>query len=363
MKPVSRRKKVCFYVSDISEFGGIGRVTRIIAEHLSCESDVYILTLNCANEVSLPFLKSPIRVQYSHRVRLLSVFVHCVRDVRHFLKQNKIDILVSCTEMLSPVCWFAAVGTGVSVVCWFHSNANVFNEFRFQRFCRFFAAKTSSAIVTLTPQMLKVVLSKYNSKRVNCIPNPVDPVLLKPIVYKSTSKRIISVGRLCYAKNFELLVEIAAVLLKKHPDWSWDIFGEGSHRNAIEQLIDNLGIRSQLHLCGAVEDIYSRYSDYAFQVMTSRYEGFPMTLLEGMACGLPLISFDVNAGPRMIIENGVNGFLVSACNKEAMIKAVDELICNGALREKFSSENAIRRFKFDIVEITKKWLDMFNALT
>lgn len=357
-----KRKKICFYVSDISEFGGIGRVTRIMAKQLASCSDVFIVTLNCVNEVRLSFLASPLRTQYDYPVHLSSVFFHCIRDVHTFLRQNNIEFLVSGNEMLSPVCRLAAIGTGAKVICWFHSNADVYNEYRFQRFCRFFAAKTSNVIVTLTPYMTDIVSSRYKPARVCCIPNPIDPVLLKEIRYNETSKRIISVGRLCYAKNFEQLVRIAAIVLKAYPDWSWDIFGEGSHRETIENLIVEFGLEDRLRLCGAVKEIYSIYPNYAFQVMTSRYEGFPMTLLEGMSCGLPLVSFDVIAGPRMIIKNNVNGFLVPPGDIETMVERITELICNRDLRKNFSKENSVIRHEFDVAKTADKWLEMFNVL-
>ena len=181
--------------------------------------------------------------------------------------------------------------------------------------------------------------------------------------YNPHSQKIISVGRLSYPKNFELLIEIASEVFKRHPDWSWDIYGEGELHGELQSKIDAYHLQGQVVLKGQVSDIYDRYEDYAFMVMTSRYEGFPMTLLEGEACGLPMVSFDIKSGPNEIIVDGKNGFLVPSSNKQAMLQKIEELITDTKLRSEMSRNSLNMRHNFSLSQITQQWKQVFENLS
>ena len=189
--------------------------------------------------------------------------------------------------------------------------------------------------------------------------NPIDPLLfVEKHEYEDASKKIISVGRLRPQKNFSRLLDIAYETLKEYPEWQWDIYGEGPLREDLEKKRDSLGLREQVHFCGQVSDLYSRYHNYSFMVMTSDYEGFPMTLLEGAANGLPMLSFDIPTGPSEIIEDGKNGFLCD--NIEQMQSAIKSLITDAERRCVMSVESRRTASHFGVEEVCNQWMSALN---
>ena len=171
-----------------------------------------------------------------------------------------------------------------------------------------------------------------------------------------------SVGRLCYQKNFGRLIDIAYTVLKNNPDWTWDIYGDGDEYQELNIKIKRLGLENKIFLKGNVSDIYSKYREYAFIVMTSRYEGFPMTLLEASANALPLISFDIETGPNEIIKNNFNGFLCNPNDDNEMICSISKLIESSELRKIMSKNSHSESYRFSIDRVTEEWIKLFNSM-
>ena len=220
----------------------------------------------------------------------------------------------------------------------------------------------ADAVVTLRAERRGLLEARYPIRCAAQIPNPIDPRLLAPRTYRAQSQKILSVGRLCPAKDFERLVAVAARVLPQHPGWTWDIYGEGEERSAIERAIARRGLTGRVRLMGAVRDLYARYPDYALLVMTSRYEGFPMALLEGMACSLPLAAFDVPTGPREIIEDGVNGCLVAPGDVAAMAACVSGLIEAPARRCAMAAANLQKRAQYSAADCAARWEALLETL-
>src|SRR5690606_30072639 len=119
-----------------------------------------------------------------------------------------------------------------------------------------------------------------------------------------TKKRVIAVGRFDDQKAFHHLIQAWKTVYEAHPDWSLVIFGQGPLKGDLEKMIVQLRLQGVVSLCEPVQNIEKEYLQSSILAMTSRYEGLPMALLEGQACGLPLVSFDCKCGPKDIIENG-----------------------------------------------------------
>ena len=193
--------------------------------------------------------------------------------------------------------------------------------------------------------------------------NPIDPnAVEKRKPYCADVQKIITVGRLTYQKNMELLVRVADKVLKANPGWIWDIYGDGELRETLQEQINACGLQDVLTLKGQVSNVYDLYGEYAFKVLTSRYEGFPMTLLEASANGLPMVSFDIETGPNEIIEDGVNGFLLPSEDEEAMCKAIETLMHDSECRCKMSGESAKTSERFQLGEISEQWYALFQKM-
>lgn len=355
--------RICFYVPDAFELGGVGRAASLVANALCMRHAVSVLSY-CESAVDPERFDTRVALerQFAVRTPLRRTLLRCAVRLRNSVVQNRIEVLICASEQLAPACALALVGLPVRMIFWAHANAFVTGEFRFQRQCRAVAVRIASAVVALTTAGKRLFETRCHAANVVSIPNPVDPRLLTPRAYCAQSRRIVSVGRLCPAKDFGRLVEIAAVVLPRHPGWTWDIYGEGALRPEIEQAIARHGLIGRVNLMGAVRDLYARYPAYAMLVMTSRYEGFPMALLEGMACGLPLVAFDVATGPREIIVDGVTGCLIAPDDTEAMTERISALIASPERRLAMAEENLWHRGRFAADRIAAQWNALLEAL-
>ena len=193
-------------------------------------------------------------------------------------------------------------------------------------------------------------------------------VIPDPLTFSSSSisslteKRVIAVGRYVYQKGFDLLLKSWSIVEKTCPDWILTIIGQGD-RLQYETLIDELRIdRTRCKLLGPKEQIQDEYMSSSLLVMSSRFEGFGMVLVEAMSCGLPVVSFDCPCGPKDIIQDNVDGVLVESGNVKKLAEAIIMLIQHPQKREEMANKaiENVQRFRID--QIAGKWKSLFDAL-
>ena len=190
-----------------------------------------------------------------------------------------------------------------------------------------------------------------------------DPLTFSSSTYStSTEKRVIAVGRYVYQKGFDLLLRSWALVEKSTSDWILTIVGEGD-RSPYDSLIDELNIdRTRCKLLGPTDRIQEEYMSSSFLVMSSRFEGFGMVLVEAMANGLPVISFDCPCGPKDIIQNHIDGLLVENGNVEKLAEAIIWMIQHPEERQKMANNAVENVQRFKIEQIAEQWKLLFEAL-
>ena len=182
---------------------------------------------------------------------------------------------------------------------------------------------------------------------VEVIPDPLafDITEVSPL----KAKRVIAVGRYVYQKGFDLLLQAWAKIEKQFPDWELAIYGMGD-RSSYENLAQQLGINmNRCHLNGSTQNIKKEYLESSLFVFSSRFEGFGMVLIEAMACGLPVVSFDCPCGPKDIVSHDEDGLLVPSGDIDKLANAMSQLMDSYELRHQMA-KNAIcnvRRFQID----------------
>lgn len=175
-----------------------------------------------------------------------------------------------------------------------------------------------------------------------------------------SAKRVIAVGRLDYQKSFDRLIQVWEKVHQKMPDWRLDIFGQGEWQGMLHGMIDERGLQETVKLNGPTKNIGQEYSESSMIVMSSHYEGFPMVMIEAMACGLPAVSFDFKCGPKDIIKEGENGLVVSDGDIDGFAEAIVTLMRDDELRRKMG-ENAKRVVEtFSEAKVMDKWVRLYE---
>lgn len=200
----------------------------------------------------------------------------------------------------------------------------------------------------------------WGDERIKVVNNPLP--FDSEEVSNCKNKKIISIGRLDEQKGFDILIDVWKKVNAKHPDWILEIYGEGSLRKKLQEKIDLLNLEDSLILKGNEKNIQSKYLENSIYVMSSRYEGFGMVLIEAMSCGLPLISFDCPCGPKDIIKDGENGFLVEFGNIEEMAEKINYLIENEEKRIEMGKKSKELSYNYSEEKIMNQWKELFENL-
>jgi glycosyltransferase involved in cell wall biosynthesis len=174
------------------------------------------------------------------------------------------------------------------------------------------------------------------------------------------SKVVLAAGRLAVQKGFDRLIPAFAAVAAKHPDWTLKIFGSGPKKAELQRQIDDLGMRDRIRLMGYTRNLYGEMAESAIYVMSSRFEGFPMVLLEAMGCGLPVVSFDFRNGPEDLIEHDVSGLLVPRRDVDALAAALIKLIEDPQRRRAFGARGLEIAARYQIDEIAARWEQIFR---
>ncbi|HEX5619129.1 MAG TPA: glycosyltransferase family 4 protein [Solirubrobacteraceae bacterium] len=169
--------------------------------------------------------------------------------------------------------------------------------------------------------------------RVECFPNAVPD--MNGARAELDAKVVIAAGRLTRQKGFDRLLPAWREVAKRHPDWKLVIYGKGREHEALQSQIDELGIGTSARLAGYTSELHEELARASLYVMTSREEGFPMVLIEAMGVGLPVVSVDCNTGPREIITDGVDGYVVPEEDQAALVARMTELMDDPAKRRAF----------------------------
>ena len=190
-----------------------------------------------------------------------------------------------------------------------------------------------------------------------------DPLSFSPQRVSSLAdKRVIAVGRYVYQKGFDLLLKAWAQVEKDFPDWELSIFGEGD-RTPYFKLIEKLGIHSdKCHLEGRSSDIENEYCHSSLFVFSSRFEGFGMVLVEAMACGLPVVSYNCPCGPKDIVKDGEDGLLVESGSLSALANGLLSLMNDPERRLSMSKAAQKNAQRFKIEYVAQQWQQLFEQV-
>lgn len=212
-------------------------------------------------------------------------------------------------------------------------------------------------LVVLTPD----AASEWTEvKNIIMIPDPL-PIKVESCSTRS-SKRVITIGRYSYEKGYDLLLKVWSIVEKKLSDWQLDIFAMGDPTPYVK-MMDDLSIdKKRCHLNSSVVDVEDEYMKSSILVQPSRTEGFGLVIVEAMSCGLPVVSFDCENGPRSVITNGEDGFLIPPFDVEMFANSLMRLMSDDDLRKSMGEKGKQNSQRYDIDIVGQQWKQLFDEL-
>ena len=217
--------------------------------------------------------------------------------------------------------------------------------------------KNANVVVTLTNS--EKVYYKQLFKRVICIPNALTFYPLENATFQS--KRVVAIGRLSVEKGFIELLPVYKKLAKKFPNWEFAIFGSGDLEVVLKDKMYNYPTNVKLY--PSTNIIQQEMLNSSIYVCSSLTEAFPMVMLEAMACGLPVVSYDCPCGPREIIKNGIDGILVPQGDIMLLEQSIEKLILDECLWQNFSKAAKLNIKRFLPESIFNKWIELINNIS
>lgn len=200
----------------------------------------------------------------------------------------------------------------------------------------------------------KAFYSKHLQERATIIPNPIFiKESISYVPYNIRNKTIVSVGRLDNAqKRYDVMIQAFSLFVRKYPDWSLKLYGDGPDKHKIQEWIEEKNISDKVLLLGVTKNPMRDICNDGMFLITSDYEGISNSLLEAMAVGLPCVSTDSSpGGARMLIQDGVNGLLAPTGDPESIAKAMVRFLEDPGLAKSCGEKarDVVKRFDADMI--------------
>jgi glycosyltransferase involved in cell wall biosynthesis len=353
--------KVLIVISSINSSGGTERVGSMIANGLSeAGYDVILASISHGDK---PFFSINKEIKL---ISLMSFSGHrlfripnTIYKLRKLLKEEEIDALIVVETLCAQFTLPAAIGLPVKHICWEHFNFNNDLGVIGRRVARQLAARYCDSVVTLTERDKQYWLKKTRHKsQITAIENPC-PFPPQDYIKRENTKTVLAVGRLNYQKGFDMLLEAWIQVSSSMPEWKLVIVGEGEDRSKLTEFIKKNGLMESVDLVGNTSDVSKYYKEAEIFCLSSRFEGFPMVLLETLAFGLPVVSFDCDTGPAEILED-TGSILVPQNNINKLALSLLELMNDEKKRKIIGSKGKEKSEIYQPKNIIKQWIELLE---
>lgn len=281
------------------------------------------------------------------------------------MRRTKPDVIVSFVTHTNLLMLIAMSGSRVPVVVAERIDPAQIYLGKVREKLRVWLYPRAAVVAVQTSRVRDEMRSLMPSARFAVIPNPVPEVnpdehqpnitLHEQVKLPPGTKVAIAMGRLDPQKGFDLLLEAFSKLSSRYAPWHLVIFGEGPTRFELEAQAKRLGLVDRVHLPGIVYDSRRALAGADLFILSSRFEGFPNVLLEAMACGRAVASFDCPSGPGDIIRHGYDGLLVEAGNVAGLVAAMSELMGSSETRERLGRNARQITERFSVNRVMTLW--------
>ncbi len=337
--------RILFIINSLKNKSGSERVAVELANRLSIEKDFYITIINREsnqNTTAYPVFNTVKILDFPGNKAKFFLNLN-----QHIKKINYDYIVIHNMGKLSLLC--SLLPKKSKLISLEHvafisrpKSIQYFSQFMYKKFHQ---------IITLTKSDYEQFSSFHNN--VLTIPN-FSPFLITHC--KDKENNIVAIGRLTEQKNFLHLLQAWEKVYQKIPEWHLNIYGNGEQFLLLNNFIKTHQLQN-ISLSGETSDIKSVYEKSKLFVMSSKYEGLPMVLIEAQSFGLPIISYNCPFGPADIISDGESGFLVEDQNPEQLGAAILKLATSPNLLNDFSKHSLINAEKYQPSKIINTWIN------
>ena len=347
--------RISLFVDSLYNSAGIERMTVLLANSLNRKGHEVEIIL-CSKSKESYYALDPDIVLSSLGSDFSSCII-CQKKLYNHLKRNRPDLLVNVAIHMGIISIPVLKVLRIPIVSWehFHLKAGKFKGYLFRLISAFF----SDATVVLT--------NKDRDAYPKLLQRNIQVIYNYSTIYNDRKyvreKVVLSIGRLSAQKRFDKLINIWASIVNDIDDWKLLIVGSGELESELLQQIKLLNLANSISIIPPRKDVESLYKSTSIYVMTSDYEGLPLVLIEAKQFGLPSISYNCPNGPDEIIENNVDGYIISNGDNHEFESKLMEMISNSDLLEKFSAQaeyNFSNKFAENV--IISKWENLFNKL-
>lgn len=363
--------KLTYIVNRIDGPGGLERVLSVKASYLAdvYNYDVYIVTLNQENDELFYDFSSKIKfLNVKAEGFLLSTLWKFVKGFNDVIKEIKPDVIAVCDDgfkgflqpyLLRKPCPMI-YERHVSIKATIKENQTLKSKINsvFKTKLMKFGGEKYDKFIVLTEGNLK----EWDYNNLKVIPNPLSfyPSINK--LSRLNNKRVLAVGKQSYQKGYDRLLKSWKLVTETNPDWMLEIYGTINSDQELDVLAKDLNISNNVLFFPPVKNIEEKYEEASIYVMSSRYEGFGMVLIEAMSYGVPCISFDCPFGPSDIISDNLNGFLVKNGDENEFANKLKMLIEDSEKRNLMGKMARKSVEEYMVENILKKWNELFKQL-
>lgn len=379
--------KIAYCLPQIYKPGGIERIISIKANYLASVYNYEVYIITSCQKGNLPFYQFNNKIKFYDlnidydSTLYLPLYKRIIRKIQYtkchkkklseLLNKLKVDIVIS--TFTHEASFLPDIKDGSKKILEFHFcrkhkqlMAKAFNFSIFTRMAYYFKCWQEENIIipkydqfiVLTEEDKQAWLPKVSN--VKCIPN-IHPFETNEQA-KLENKRAIAVGRLDAQKGFDKLIKVWGIVYQNNPDWMLDIYGQGEDEKQLREQIINAKLENVISINPPTSDIKDKYLNSSLFIMTSRYEGLPMTLLEATSLGLPAICFNFTCGPQEVIINNQNGYIIENDQYDKMALKIGLLINNFQLRKELGNNAKKLSNKFSSDIIMKRWNELFHQI-
>ena len=349
-------KKVLFAIKRLDKFGGAERVIVNLANVFASHGYETLLSTFVGDKCIYPISKDVKLHSVSDMGKNENLLykLKTISRFRKLIKDERPDVIIAFQFDFNMISIVSSFGTGIPVIISERNNPRNVPRKKILRVLRKILYPFAEGAVFQTDEA-KHYFSKRIVEKSVVICNPVRQGLPEP-EKEVFDGRIITAGRLENQKRHDILIKAFASIKDKFPNSNLYIYGNGSKRNELENLIDKMDLGKRVMLMEAVENLPEVMNGASLFVLSSDFEGMPNVLIEALCMGIPCISTDCPCGgPRELINDGENGFLVPVGNIEALAEKMEQLLSDEDMMKNISHNAGLRRDKYSLENIYEEW--------